>query len=103
MNAVGIDISKGKSMIAIARPLGEIVAKPFEVLHTSANINSLITYLHTLEGDTRIVMEHTGRYYEPVANQLVNAGFFVSTVNPKLIKNYSNNSLVKSKPIKPMH
>lgn len=97
MNAVGIDISKGKSMVAVARPLGEIIAKPFEVIHTSTCINSLIAYLHTLEGDTRIVMEHTGRYYEPMAQQLANAGFFVSAVNPKLIKDYSNNSLRKVK------
>ena len=26
MNAVGIDVSKGKSMIAIMRPLGEVIA-----------------------------------------------------------------------------
>jgi len=26
MNAVGIDVSKGKSMIAVMRPFGEIVA-----------------------------------------------------------------------------
>lgn len=31
MNAVGIDISKGKSTVAVAHPLGEIVFKPFEV------------------------------------------------------------------------
>ncbi len=97
MNAVGIDVSKGKSMIAVIRPLGEIVAKPFEVIHTSGEIDSLITYLHTLEGDIRIVMEHTGRYYEPVANRLAEAGFFVSAVNPKLIKDYGTNSLRKVK------
>lgn len=97
MNAVGIDISKGKSMVAIARPLGKIIAKPFEVIHSAASINSFITYLHTLEGDTRIVMEHTGRYYEPMAQQLANAGFFVSAVNPKLIKDYGTNSLRKVK------
>ncbi len=97
MNAVGIDISKGKSMVTVARPFGEIIAKPFEVIHSVASINSLITYLHTLDGDTRIVMEHTGRYYEPMARQLTNAGFFVSTVNPKLIKDYSTNSLRKVK------
>lgn len=97
MNAVGIDISKGKSMVAVVRPLGEIIAKPFEVIHSAASINSLITYLHTLEGDTRIVMEHTGRYYEPMAQQLANAGFFVSAVNPKLIKDYGTNSLRKVK------
>ena len=36
MNAVGIDVSKGKSMVAALRPFGEIVAKPFEVPHTSS-------------------------------------------------------------------
>lgn len=93
MNAVGIDISKGKSM----GPLGEIVSKPFEVRHTSDDIAELAKYLHTLDGDTRIVMEHTGRYYEPMARQLAGAGFFVSAVNPKLIKDYGNNSLRKVK------
>ena len=28
MNAVGIDVSKGKSMVAIMRPFGEIVSTP---------------------------------------------------------------------------
>ena len=28
MNAVGIDVSKGKSMVAILRPFGEIVYSP---------------------------------------------------------------------------
>lgn len=97
MNAVGIDVSKGKSMVAVARPLGKIIAKPFEVVHSSSGINSLIAYLHALDGDTRIVMEHTGRYYEPMAQQLADAGFFVSTVNPKLIKDYGTNSLRKVK------
>lgn len=97
MNAVGIDISKGKSMVAVARPLGEIIANPFEVIHSAASINSLITYPHTLEGDARIVMELTGRYYEPMAQQLANAGIFVSAINPKLIKDYGTNSLRKVK------
>lgn len=97
MNAVGIDISKGKSMVAVARPLGEIVSKPFAVPHTTDGIASLVAYLHTLNGDTRIVMEHTGRYYEPMARQLANSNFFVSAVNPKLIKDYGNNSLRKVK------
>ncbi len=28
MNCVGIDVSKGKSMIAIMRPFGEVVVSP---------------------------------------------------------------------------
>ena len=42
MNAVGIDVSKGKSMVAIMRPFGEIVSAPFEIKHTASDINSLV-------------------------------------------------------------
>ena len=31
MNAVGIDVSKGKSMVAIMRHFGEIVSTAFEI------------------------------------------------------------------------
>lgn len=97
MNAVGIDISKGKSMIAILRPFGEIVSSPFEIYHTCPQINGLIEHIKDLDGDTRIVMEHTGRYYEPMAHWLSNAGLYVSTINPKLIKDFGTNSLRKVK------
>ena len=30
MNSVGIDISKGRSTIAVMRPFGEVVISPFE-------------------------------------------------------------------------
>lgn len=97
MNAVGIDVSKNKSTIAILRPFGEIVAKPFDVKHTSSDITYLISQLKSLNGDTRIVMEHTGRYYEPMAQWLSGAGLFVCAINPKLIKDFSNTSLRKVK------
>ena len=97
MNAVGIDVSKNKSMIAVLRPLGEIVRKPFEVKHNQSEINKLVNYLKSLDGETKIVMEHTGRYYEPLAKWLSDAGLFVSAVNPKLIKDYDNDSLRKVK------
>lgn len=42
-------------------------------------------------------MEHTGRYYEPIAQALHDAGIYVCAVNPKLIKDYGNNSLRKVK------
>ena len=35
MNAVGIDVSKGKSVVAIMRPFGEIVSTSFEIKHTA--------------------------------------------------------------------
>lgn len=97
MNAVGIDISKGKSMVAIMRPYGEIVSAPFEVKHTSSAINSLVALINSVEGESRIVMEHTGRYYEALAHQLSQANLFVSAINPKLIKDFDNDSLRKVK------
>ncbi len=33
-------------------------------------------------------MECTGHYYEPVARELSQAGFFVSAVNPQIIRNF---------------
>lgn len=97
MNAVGIDVSKGKSMVAILRPYGEIVASPFEVKHTAGNLDSLVERIKSVEGESRIVMEHTGRYYEPIVRKLAQAGLFVSAVNPKLIKDFGDNSLRKVK------
>lgn len=97
MNAVGIDISRGKSMVAVLRPFGEVVMLPFEVGHSNAELNALAEQLKSIEGETRVVMEHTGRYYEPVANTLHNSGLFVSAVNPLLIKEYGGNSLRKVK------
>lgn len=97
MNAVGIDISRGKSMVAVLRPFGEVVMLPFEVGHSNAELTALAEQLKSIEGETRVVMEHTGRYYEPVANILHNSGLFVSAVNPLLIKEYGGNSLRKVK------
>ena len=56
MNAVGIDVSKGKSMVAIMRPFGEIVSTPFEIKHTTSDINSLVELINSVEGESRIVM-----------------------------------------------
>ncbi len=66
-NVAGIDVSKGKSMVSVLRPFGEVVAKPFSIGHTGSELKELADYLKSLDGETRVVMEHTGRYYEPVA------------------------------------
>ena len=97
MNAVGIDVSKGKSMVCILRPYGEVISSPFEIKHTSSDISNLIDLIKSIDGESRVVMEHTGRYYEPLAHQLSQAGVFVSAINPKLIKDFDNDSLRKVK------
>lgn len=96
-NAVGIDASKLKSTITIVQPAGVVIRKPFDVLHTSDELNTLVTYLKSLEGETRAVIECTGRYHEPVVKSLSEAGIFISAVNPKLIKGQKQNTLRKVK------
>lgn len=97
MNAVGIDVSSRKSTVAVLRPFGEVVRFPFDVRHSAEDLTVLAQQLKAIEGETRIVMEHTGRYYEGIAKVLHEAGLFVSGVNPLLIKEYGNNSLRKVK------
>lgn len=60
-------------MVAILQPYEEIVSSPFEIKYTCANIRSLIEQIRSIEGESRIVMEHTGRYYEPLARELSQA------------------------------
>lgn len=40
MNTAGIDVPKGKSMVSVLRPLGEVVAKPFSVRYTDSDSKS---------------------------------------------------------------
>ena len=88
MNAVGTDVSKRKSTIAILSPGGKVVIKPFDVPHLSTDFQSLKKLISKLDGETRIVMECTGRYYKPVARELSQADIFVSAVNPQIIRNF---------------
>lgn len=97
MNCVGIDVSKGKSMIAVMRPFGEVVYSPFEVLHTSSELSALAKRLKSLDGETRVVMEATGNYHLPIAVALHEAGIYVSVVNAMLVHNYGNNTLRRAK------
>ena len=97
MNSIGIDVSKGKSIVAVVRPLGEVVRVPFEVNHTLKGLAALINDLKSLDGDSKIFMECTCSYHLPIANALTEAGFKVHTLNAMLIKNFGNNSIRKVK------
>lgn len=41
MNAVGIDVSKGKSTVAILRPMGEVVQTPIDIAHDAVSLERL--------------------------------------------------------------
>ena len=97
MNSVGIDVSKGKSMIAVMRPFGEVVVSPFEIHHTDSELCELTKLLSALPGETRVVMESTGNYRLSVAWLPDDFGFYVSVVNAMLVHDYGNNSLRRAK------
>lgn len=60
MNAAGIDVSSRKSTVAVLRPFGEVVELPFDVKHTAEDLTALAQQLKAIDGETRVVMEHTG-------------------------------------------
>ena len=97
MNAIGIDVSKGQSMVCAMRPFGEMVIQPFEISHTASELSKLADKLKSLDGETRVVMEATGSYHTPIARYLHEAGIYVTVVNAMLVHDYGNNSLRRAK------
>jgi transposase len=88
--SVGIDVSKGKSTVSAFSWDEKILIKPHDVPHTSDSLKKLATELKQLDGEVRIILEHTGRYWLPVAQALHSENLFVTAVNPKLIKDFGN-------------
>jgi len=97
MNAVGIDVSKGKSMVAALRPFGEVALAPREFPHTAAGLENLGEEIMGLGEGTRVIMEATGRYHEPVAAALNEMGIYVCILNPIVIKQSGAGSVRKVK------
>jgi len=93
MYAVGVDVSNGWSTVAVLRSKTDIVIRPFNVTHNSQGFADLLEKLSALDGEVKVVMEHTGNYYESIANVLHEHGLWVSAVNPLLLKEYGGNSL----------
>ena len=95
MFAVGVDVSNGRSTVAVLGARRTVVMKPHEVQHTADGFADLTARLNALGGEIRIVMEHTGRYYESFAMSMYRAGFFVSAVNPLAVKDYQEGISVR--------
>lgn len=97
MNAVGIDVSKGKSMVAALRPMGEVALLPKEYPHSEVGLEQMAYAIIALGEDTRVVMEATGRYHEPVAAALHEYGIYVAVLNPLFIQRSGGGSIRKVK------
>lgn len=82
MIAVGIDVSKTKSTIAIVDSFGEILMKPTDFMHTESSLSHLVSILNGYSDDIKVVMEATGHYHQPILKFLLERNFFVSVINP---------------------
>jgi len=97
MVSVGIDVSKGKSMVCMLRPCGEVACSPYEVEHTEQSIRELVKRISLLEDEARVVMEATGAYHLPLLVVLKQAEIFVNVINPLSMKKYASSAIRKGK------
>lgn len=95
---VEIDVSKGKSTVAILSIEGEVIEEPFEINHDINGLNLLEEKLKDIsKEDLKIVMEETGTYHLPVLGYLLDKGYFVVAENALKIKKYLDRGLRKAK------
>lgn len=95
---VGIDVSKGKSTVAILSIAGEVIEEPFEISHDIDGLNLLEEKIKDIpKEDLKIVMEETGTYHLPVLGYLLDKGYFVVAENALKIKKYLDRGLRKTK------
>lgn len=95
---VGIDVSKGKSTIAVISQVGEVIELPFEITHTKEGMRILEEKLSKLpKEDIKIIMEETGTYHLPIFGYLLEKDYFVVAENALRIKKYLDRDLRKAK------
>ena len=95
---VGIDVSKGKSTIAVLSAAGELIVEPFEINHDIDGLKLLEEKIKDIpKEDLKIVMEETGTYHLPILGYLLDKGYFVVAENALKIKKYLDRGLRKVK------
>ena len=105
MISVGIDVSKGKSTVCIMKPGGEVLKKPFEMVHSTESILQLVKLINSYDEETRVVLESTGHYHLPVVTLLVEKDIFTCCVNAFRMKKFCSQSIrrVKTDKIDAVH
>lgn len=69
-NASRIDVSKGKSIMAVLRALGEVVKTPIEIRYNNVELERLANLIPSLDGDSKVIMEASVQYHEAVVSTL---------------------------------
>ena len=97
MIAVGIDISKSKSTVAILDSYGATLVTPFNMAHTQPEMNAFVSRLKAFDEPVTILLEYTGHYHYPVLKKLQDEGFSVCVVNPYQMKKYGDMEIHRAK------
>ena len=97
MIAVGIDVSKSKSTVAILNGDGSIRAKPFDVHHVADELQALVDYIKRTSEPPTILMEPTSHYHYPLLKAFTEAELPVCLINPYQMKKYGDTELRKAK------
>ena len=97
MIAVGIDVSKSKSTVAILNGDGSIRAKPFDVHHVADELQALVDYIKRTSEPPTILMEPTSHYHYPLLKAFQEAELPVCLINPYQMKKYGDTELRKAK------
>lgn len=64
MISIGIDVSKGKSMVCICS-VQKMLVSPYEIQHTRTELQDLIRSIQSYSEECRVVLEATGIYHLP--------------------------------------
>ena len=73
--SVGIDVSMGKSTIAIISTDGEVISEPFEIEHTKSGFNLVLEKIKDIPKDNvKFVMESTGNYCKSLLKIIIDNG-----------------------------
>lgn len=96
--SVGIDVSMGKSTIAIISTDGEVISEPFEIEHTKSGFNLVLEKIKNIPKDNvRFVMESTGNYCKSLLKIIIDNGYYATVENPLTIKKYCDINIRKVK------
>jgi transposase len=97
--SVGIDVGADFSMMSMALPNQQLIAKPFKIIHNRLDsLSSAVSRIKKAEElnslKAHIFLESTGIYHFPLFCYLKEAGFDVFVINP-LISNSSRNMNIR--------
>lgn len=96
--SVGVDVSMGKSTIAIISTEGEVISEPFEIEHTKSGFNLILEKIKNIPKDNvKFIMESTGNYCKSLLKIIIDSGYFVTVENPLTIKKYCDMNIRKVK------